>query len=87
MPDETVNTTSLLVMIAYLASTNAIAPASREVGDLVASADERSRLAALEPEEPIIVNPYHLITLRNQVMSPLAIRLRDLVYEGLSNLG
>lgn len=85
LPNETVNTTSLLVMIAYLASTDAIAPASREVAGLVASQDEQTRLVALELEEPIIINPYHLITLRNQVMSPLAIRLRDLVYEGLSN--
>lgn len=85
LPSETVNTTSLLVMIAYLASTDAIAPASREVAGLVASEDGRDRLVALELDEPIIINPYHLITLRNQVMSPLAIRLRDLVYEGLSN--
>lgn len=85
LPNETVNTTSLLVMIAYLASTDAIAPAPREVAGLVASQDHQSRLVALELEEPIIINPYHLITLRNQVMSPLAIRLRDLVYEGISN--
>ncbi|TWG97320.1 DNA-binding transcriptional LysR family regulator [Mesorhizobium sp. J18] len=85
LPGEIVNTTSLLVMIAYLNSTDAIAPISREVADLVAPAGEESRLAALDLEEPIIVNPYHLISLKNQAMSPLAIRLRNLIFEGLSD--
>lgn len=85
LPDEVVNTTSLLAMIAYIASTDAIAPTSREVADLVAPAGEGGRLAALDLEEPIIINPYHLISLRSQPMSPLANRLRDLVFEGLSD--
>lgn len=84
LPSEIVNTTSLLVMIAYLASTDAIAPTSREVADLVAPEGQGGRLAALDLEDPIIINPYHLIALKNHAMSPLAVRLRDLVFEGLS---
>ncbi|WP_193178576.1 LysR family transcriptional regulator [Oricola nitratireducens] len=84
LPNEIVNTTSLLVMIAYLASTDAIAPITREVADLLAPEVAGSGLVALDPEEPIIINPYHLISRRNQLMSPLAMQLRELVFAGLS---
>jgi DNA-binding transcriptional LysR family regulator len=84
LPNEIVNTTSLLVMIAYLASTDAIAPITREVADLLAPEVAGSSLVALDPEEPIIINPYHLISHRNQLMSPLAMQLRELVFAGLS---
>ena len=84
LPSEIVNTTSLLVMIAYLASTDAIAPITREVADLLGPEGVRAGLVALDPEEPIIINPYHLISRRNQLMSPLAMQLRELVFAGLS---
>ncbi|MBK8456074.1 MAG: LysR family transcriptional regulator [Phyllobacteriaceae bacterium] len=84
LPGEIVNTTSLLVMIAYLASSNAIAPISREVADLIGAGVFGENLAILDLNEPIIVHPYHLITRRNQVISPLAGRLRDLVFAGLA---
>lgn len=87
LPKEIVNTTSLLVMMAYLDSTDAIAPASHEVADLVAPEGGESQLVALELADPIIVNPYHLISMRHQALSPLAIRLRDLIHKGLSDFG
>ena len=85
LPREIVNTTSLLVMIAYLSSTDAIAPTSREVADLLASDGTGNGLMACDLKEPIIINPYHLITRRNQSMNPLAVRLRDLVFDALSD--
>lgn len=87
LPSEIVNTTSLLVMIGYLNSTDAIAPITREVADLVAPDGADGRFVALDLEEPIIINPYHLISLKTHTLSPLAIRLRDLVFEGFSNSG
>ncbi|MEC9342352.1 MAG: LysR substrate-binding domain-containing protein, partial [Pseudomonadota bacterium] len=84
LPTEIVNTTSLLVMIAYLASTDSIAPASGEVAGLVAPGIDEGQLVALDLEQKITVNPYHLIHLKHQTMSPLAQRLRDLVAQGLS---
>lgn len=84
LPREIVNTTSLLVMVAYLLSSDAISPISREVADLFEEGTFRGRLVPLEPREQIIINPYHLIARRDHVMSPLALRLRDLVFEGLS---
>lgn len=84
LPTEIVNTTSLLVMIAYLASTDSIAPASRELAGVAAPDIEGGQLVAIDLEQPITVNPYHLIHLKHQTMSPVAQRLRDLVLQGLS---
>lgn len=84
LPQEIVNTTSLLVMIAYLNSTDAIAPTSREVVDLLAGREEVSDLATIDLAEPIIVHAYHLISLKNHTLNPLAVKLRDLVFNALS---
>lgn len=84
LPAEIVNTTSLLVMIAYLDSTHAIAPLSQEVRELLAPKGEKSGFAGLELEEPIVINPYHIISLKNRMTSPLAKSLRDLVVKAIA---
>tara|TARA_R100001129_G_scaffold170956_9_gene140820 strand:- start:922 stop:1848 length:927 start_codon:yes stop_codon:yes gene_type:complete len=84
LPQEIVNTTSLLVMIAYLNSTDAIAPTSREVVDLLAGRQDVSELSTIDLDEPIILHAYHLISLKNHTLNPLAIKLRDLVFAALS---
>lgn len=84
LPEEIVNTTSLLVMIAYLASSNAIAPISREVAEVLEMEAGAGNLVAIDVSEPVIINPYYLITRKNQIISPLASRLRELVSAALS---
>jgi DNA-binding transcriptional LysR family regulator len=84
LPREIVNTTSLLVMIAYLDSTHAIAPVSREVKELLAPQGASSGILGLELEEPIVINPYHVISLKNRVTSPLAVSLRHLVMKAIA---
>lgn len=84
LPREIVNSTSLLVMIAYLTSTDAIAPVSREVADLLGAGQATNGFARLEPAEPLIVNPYHLIARKNHALSPLAAKLWGLILAGLS---
>lgn len=84
LPQEIVNTTSLLVMISYLTSTDAIAPITREVADLLRSGKIDCGLVSLDVDDQIIVNPYHLITRRNQALGPLAVQLRDLVFQRLA---
>jgi DNA-binding transcriptional LysR family regulator len=84
-PREIVNTTSLLVMIAYMANTDAIGPVVREVAGLLDTGLSGHGLVALEIDEPIIVYPYHLISRRGHLMSPLAIQLRELVFERLQS--
>lgn len=83
-PAEIVNTTSLLVMLAYLASSDAIAPISREVAGLLGSEGIGGNLVPLDLEEPVVVNAYHLITRRGETLSPLASSLCELVFAGLS---
>lgn len=77
-PPEVVNTTSLLVMISYLASTDAIAPVASEVAALVASGGVGG-FAVLKPEKPVVIDNYYVLSLKSQVMSAIASRLRDLV--------
>ena len=79
IPRNIVNTTSLLVMIAMLASSNAIAPMSREVSDLLCRQTPVGDLTTLRLDTPIEVTPYHLITLSGKRLSPIAARLRELL--------
>jgi DNA-binding transcriptional LysR family regulator len=87
LPGEIVNTTSLLVMISYLDATDAIAPLTQEVAELFDPDSHGSRFTALDVENPVIITPYHLIHRRDQVLSPLAERLRDLVADAISITG
>ncbi|WP_417668263.1 LysR family transcriptional regulator [Roseibium sp.] len=83
LPREIVNSTSLLVMLAYLVSSDAVAPISREVGELLVRGAQAQNLVVLDTVPSIVVNPYHLISRKNQVISPLAQRLRELVLDAL----
>lgn len=83
-PAETVNTTSLLVTIAYLTTSDAIAPITMEVTDLLGHSKFGGKVEALDVVNDIVVNPYHLISRRNHTMGPLAARLRELVLADMS---
>jgi len=69
-------------MIAMLASSNAIAPMSREVSDLLCGGTGTG-LCKLDIRVPIVVAPYHLLTVKRKQMTPVAARLRDLVMQEL----
>lgn len=84
LPSEIVNSTSPLVMIAYLAASDAIAPISREVADLFEADAKADNLATIDLLEPIVISPYHLIARKDQIISPLASRLQELVFASLS---
>ncbi|MFT4794782.1 MAG: DNA-binding transcriptional LysR family regulator [Paracoccaceae bacterium] len=83
MPVDIVNTTSLVVMIAFLTSTDAIAPMSNEVSELLGLGVTRAALTQLAVRETIVLSPYHLITRRGRPLSPLTARLRELVLDAL----
>jgi DNA-binding transcriptional LysR family regulator len=84
-PREIINTPSLLVMIAYLRTSDAISPISREVAELVRGA-VAGGLQTVRLTGSIIIAPYHLIRVRDRPTSPLAQRLLDLVLANLSRL-
>jgi DNA-binding transcriptional LysR family regulator len=81
LPVDVVNTTSLLVMIAMIATSNAIAPLSQEVSDLLCRQTTGAGLCRLAIKMPIVVLPYHMISLKSRSMSTLASRLQDLVLQ------
>lgn len=78
-PRNVINTTSLLAMIALLATSDAIAPLSREVTELLGGNGGGPGLRVLKAHESINVSPYHLILPRSRALSPLASRLKELI--------
>ncbi|KGF66977.1 hypothetical protein LL06_24945 [Hoeflea sp. BAL378] len=84
LPRDIVNTTSMLVMIAYLASSDAIAPIPRQVAALLASNGHSGGLVTVDPEEKIIVSPYFLISHRTTIISAIAARLREMVFAAMN---
>ncbi|NMM43676.1 LysR family transcriptional regulator [Rhodospirillaceae bacterium KN72] len=87
LPGEIVNTTSLLVMIAYLNTSDAIAPVSREVAELIVSDSGGRRFAAFDLDDPIIISPYHLLSRKGHSLSPLAMKLRSIILGSFSDPG
>lgn len=83
LPRNVINTTSLLAMIAIVASSSAIAPVASEVVNLLNAKAVGARLRALKIETPIVMPPYYLLHLKDRQLSPLANRLMDLLLESL----
>ncbi|MGR6468546.1 LysR family transcriptional regulator [Rhizobium sp. PAMB 3182] len=81
-PTNVTNTMSLLVMIAVMQASNAIAPMASEVSELICNDHATSGLTTLKLPH-IHVSPYHLISLKTRRLSPLASRLRSLLQEQL----
>lgn len=71
-------------MISYLTSSNAIAPITREVAELLGPNVFGGQALSLDVADEIVINPYHIVSRKNQIVSPLALRLRDLVFAALS---
>ncbi|WBU58179.1 LysR family transcriptional regulator [Paracoccus sediminicola] len=78
-PCNIVNSPSLLLTIAYLAQSDAIAPISDEVAQLLLAPPVSAGFALLRMRREIRVSPYFLLSLRRRPLSPLAARLRDSV--------
>ncbi|MCO6188265.1 LysR family transcriptional regulator [Rhizobium sp. L1K21] len=85
LPVETVITSSLLMTIAYLSTSDAIAPVASEVSELLRRETLGAPTTALDlADGSINVLPYHLISRRSHLMNPLANRLHELVFSLLS---
>lgn len=79
LPANITTTTSLLVMIAMLVSSSAIAPLASEVSDLLLGNRVGARLCELPVQQPIVMSPYYLLLPKGRKLSPVAARLRALV--------
>ncbi|SON58166.1 Galactose-binding protein regulator [Hartmannibacter diazotrophicus] len=84
IPDRIVNTTSLVVMIAMLASSDAISPVAREVSQLLCGLQTNLGLTTLSIAHDIVISPYYMLSMRYRQLSPLALRLHDFVRDELN---
>lgn len=76
-PVNVVNSPSVLLTLAYLAESDAVAPLSDEVAQLLLRPPVSAGFVALRVPHDIRVSPYYLLDLRRRPLSPLAMRLRE----------
>lgn len=74
-PANVTNSSSLLVVLAMLARSDAIAPQSKEVANLLIGPGIRSELSTIALDELITVFPYYIIQNRSQKLHPAAARV------------
>lgn len=85
LPKDIINTTSMLVMVACLASSDAIVPIPRQVAALLVANNMAGGMTTVDPENQILVSPYFLISRKDTIISSIAARLRDLVYASMKD--
>lgn len=86
-PERILSTSSLLLTLAIISETNAIAPIARAAADFYASPKAfGGRIRRLNVAEDMTVVPYSLITLRNVDMPPAARRVLSLIRDKTRNL-
>ncbi|WP_265501618.1 LysR family transcriptional regulator [Paracoccus beibuensis] len=83
-PRNVVNSPSLLFTISYLAQSDAIAPLSAEVAQLLTGPLVGARFTRLSIGRGIRVPPYYMLNLRRRPLSPLAQRLKNSVFQKIA---
>lgn len=83
LPDGVIGTSSLLVMVALLAQSDAVAPTGREVTTLLTADPVAAGFETLATQEPIELPFYHIISPAGRSLSRAAQRLRTLVQEAM----
>ncbi|MCR4266997.1 LysR family transcriptional regulator [Nitratireductor sp. ZSWI3] len=82
LPDKTISTSSLLLTLAYISQSNAIAPVSRAVADFYAHEEGLSgRIVALPVSADFAVAPYSLIRHAERPLSPSSQVLFNMIGE------
>lgn len=83
LPEGVIATSSLLVMVALLAQSDAVAPVGREVADLLGRPPVAAGFDTLTPREPIELPFYHIISPAGRSLSRAAQRLRTLLQDAM----
>jgi DNA-binding transcriptional LysR family regulator len=82
LPENIVSTPSVLMTMAMVVRSDAVAPIAREVAEFIAgSAGRMGEVAILDTDFEIGLEPYSLITARGRGLPPSARLLHDLVIE------
>jgi len=85
-PNRVVNSTSLLMMLAMVTRTNAIAPISRAVAEFYAGPDGLSgRIATLPVAHHIAVKPFGIVTLRGYELPAASAGLHRMLLKRLDS--
>ena len=87
-PERILSTSSMLLTLAIICETNAIAPLARAAADFYASeAAFGGRIRRLETAHDMVVVPYSLITLQDAEMSPAVRRVLQLIRRKVPGAG
>jgi len=82
LPDNIVSTSSVLLTMALISESDAIAPIAEEVAAFIASQSSRmGEIAILRTDFEIVLQPFSLITARGRALPPSAKLLHDLILE------
>ncbi|MDU8941819.1 LysR family transcriptional regulator [Ovoidimarina sediminis] len=81
-PARVLVTASLVVTASYIRNSDAIASVTAEVSDLIVSATG-SPLLELPLAESIVLDPYHLLAAKNRGLTPIGLRMQELLAEHL----
>lgn len=82
-PPKVTNSSSLLVVLSLLESTQTIAPQTREVASMLASGPLQANIAVIDIESPITVSPCFIIENRFRPLSKATERVLTAVFERL----
>lgn len=83
LPHNIVTTPSVLLTMALIAESDAIAPIAEEVAVFIASQSNRmGEIAILQTDFEIVLAPFSLITARGRALPPSAKLLHDYILEG-----
>lgn len=81
LPDQVSNSSSLLVALTMLASSDVITPQAQEVADLLTATGIGARLSVLDTAKSITVEPYFVIRNRHHPATAAVMRLYQRVLE------
>lgn len=89
MPNQIINTSSVMMTLGIISQSNAIAPVARSVAEFYGNYDDKrfpSRIAQLSIADDLQVSDYSLISLSLKELSPASKILYDMMNEQISSL-
>lgn len=82
LPTDIVDSASLLVTLAYIASSDAVSPVAKEVADMLTQS-ELGGFHELQMTNSVTLSPYHLIHQKDRQLNPVTRQLLALVNQRL----
>lgn len=80
-PKDVITTSSLLVIVALVSQSDAVAPMSQEVLDMMLEPPVSANFKKLALTRPVTVEPYQIVTKRHRTLPEAAVTLLRMVRE------